>query len=72
MTAQVIQVGGRPAFVSRTVGRPRAAADRSLADVISRMAAVVVLVLALCGMAAITDLAGATTPPEGPTPGLDL
>jgi hypothetical protein len=72
MTTQAIEVGARPAVVSRALRRPRAAIDRSLHDVIRRIVAVVVLVLALCGMAAITDFAGATTPPEGPTPGLDL
>ena len=73
MTTQVIEVGGRPAVRSRAVRRPRAAAHRSLPDVIRRIVAVVLLVLGLCGIAATANLAGANaTPPEGPAPGLGL
>lgn len=73
MTTHVIEVGGRPAVRARAGRRPRVAAHRSLLDVIRWAAAVVLLVLGLCGLAAAADMAGAgATPPEGPAPGLDL
>jgi hypothetical protein len=73
MTTQVIEVGGGPVIVSRALRRPRAAVDWSLSDLIRCTVAVILLVLALCGMAATASFAGAgATPPEGPAPGLGL
>lgn len=81
MTAQVIEIGGRPAIAHGAVGRqmaagrPRVAADRRIGAV-PRTAAVVILALlglGLFGVTATAELAAAgATPPGGPLPGFGL
>ena len=70
MTAQVIEVGGRRAIRAGLPARVPAPTSRLLIDAIRRLLAVVLMVLALAGLAGTGILVGAgATHPTVPAPG---
>lgn len=74
MNAYVIEVGARPAMHTEALRRHRAAAARSLPEVVQLAAVIVLALLGMFGLSvAAADLAGAGgTPPAGPAPGFGL